>query len=165
MSVQSSDDEQDEYIVETIRGWRYNKRMKYRKEFLIKWQNYPEDQNTYEPREHLNCSEILEKFVKNLDKREKRYYFAFNPEKLNGFQRNAKIVKCTEVSSNSTRKHKTLNEQSTSEADGFPSADLLGVVFDDSDEVENISLSILFKYEPFETIKFFERRLVYSKQY
>lgn len=54
-------DEETEYNVEAIRDKRINKETGCI-EYLIKWEGYSEDDNTWEPRDHLECPELLAKF-------------------------------------------------------------------------------------------------------
>ncbi|KAG1140257.1 hypothetical protein G6F37_009837 [Rhizopus arrhizus] len=60
------DDETSYYEVETIR----DKRTLHdgTKEYLIKWKNYSESYNTWEPEDNLNCPSILAEFESNLAK-------------------------------------------------------------------------------------------------
>lgn len=50
----------EEYNVEAIRQKRRTKSGAV--EYLIKWANYPEEENTWEPLEHLKCPELIQKF-------------------------------------------------------------------------------------------------------
>jgi len=48
-----------EYEVETILDCQYiRKKVKY----LIKWKDYPHLENTWEPKQNLNCPDLLEAF-------------------------------------------------------------------------------------------------------
>lgn len=59
---------EDEYVVERIVSRRYNIRKK-AYEYLLKWEGYPDDQNTWEPAENLaDCKHLLENFERNLAK-------------------------------------------------------------------------------------------------
>lgn len=57
---QEDSDEPDEYSVEAIRKKRLNKDGIV--EYLIKWQDYPESANTWEPIDNLSCPELIAKF-------------------------------------------------------------------------------------------------------
>lgn len=59
--VEVIEEAEDEYTVEAIRSKRISPKTK-NWEYLIKWENYPESANTWEPIEHLNCPEIIQKF-------------------------------------------------------------------------------------------------------
>lgn len=39
---------------------------------MIKWEGYPESENSWEPGENLNCDELLEEFENNLKKDKSR---------------------------------------------------------------------------------------------
>jgi len=55
----SDGEEEEEYSVEKI----LDKRMKGGKvEYLIKWEGYPDSENTWEPQENLDCPEIINAF-------------------------------------------------------------------------------------------------------
>lgn len=58
---EEDDSDPDEYNVERIVARRRNpKSGGY--EYLIKWENYPDSQNTWEPSEHLKCPDLIAKF-------------------------------------------------------------------------------------------------------
>lgn len=61
--------EEEEYIVEKVVDKRLNKHGKV--EYLLKWQNYPSSQNTWEPEEHLNCPDLIAVFEESLSNRPK----------------------------------------------------------------------------------------------
>lgn len=49
---------QDEYEVEKIMAVRV------KKEYLVKWKGYPEEESTWEPVENLNCPSLLKSIEK-----------------------------------------------------------------------------------------------------
>ncbi|VDL57571.1 unnamed protein product [Hymenolepis diminuta] len=51
----------NEHEVEKVLDMRYGDNMK---EYLIKWLNYSESDNSWEPEDHLNCPEKIEEFHK-----------------------------------------------------------------------------------------------------
>lgn len=58
--------EAGEYVVEKILAKRFNPRRK-QYEYLLKWEGYPHDQNTWEPVENMEtCKHLLEAFEKQL---------------------------------------------------------------------------------------------------
>jgi hypothetical protein len=57
------------YTVEAIRD---KKRIKNKWHYFIKWFNYPENQNTWEPKENLMCDELLTKFEKTWKKKKQK---------------------------------------------------------------------------------------------
>lgn len=58
--------EAGEYVVEKILAKRFNPRKK-QYEYLLKWEGYPHDQNTWEPIENMEtCKHLLEAFEKQL---------------------------------------------------------------------------------------------------
>lgn len=155
----SDSDSEEEYIVEAIRDWRYNLREK-RHEYFIKWKNYKEKDNTWEPRENLtNCTMRLEKFENNMSKRERKLYRAKNPSALTGFQRRAKFVECigadgphdSDLEEDSPKQHKQRF--------------YCLVRFEDSDFAEEVTIKELFEHDPREALKFFEQRLLSRDAY
>lgn len=70
--IEEKDDLEDEYSVEAIRNKRKNPKTG-AIEYYIKWENYPENQNTWEPIDHLSCPEkILEYEEKEKQKKLER---------------------------------------------------------------------------------------------
>jgi len=144
-------DEEIAYEVEAIRAWRYNKATK-RREFLIKWKDYDEEENTWEQESNLTCPKKLREFTKSLSRFERRYFKAKNPEKLSGFQRNAKFVKLLGIDG----PHESDDESS-------PKAEkqklYLLVKFDDSDVLEEMRWQHFFEHKPDILFSIFENRL------
>lgn len=61
-----ADAEVGEYVVEKILAKRFNPRRK-QYEYLLKWEGYPHEQNTWEPVENMEtCKHLLEAFEKQL---------------------------------------------------------------------------------------------------
>lgn len=69
---QADDAEEDEdfYNVEEIRARRINSSTGVL-EYLIKWENYPETANTWEPSDNLNCPDALKRFEEREKEKEK----------------------------------------------------------------------------------------------
>jgi len=61
------EEEEEEYVVEKIVDSRKGKGGK--KEYLLKWKGYPDSENTWEPQENLDCSDMIEAFE---EKRKKK---------------------------------------------------------------------------------------------
>ncbi|XP_019894582.2 heterochromatin protein 1-like [Musca domestica] len=78
-----------EYIVERVCGRR---RRNGRIEYLLKWKGYPETQNTWERKEHLNCSALLRKF-------EKEQNFRANMNSASGTKKNISSITKGRISS------------------------------------------------------------------
>jgi len=61
--------QEEEYCVETILG----KRTRHSKtEYFLKWIGYSEDDNTWEPVEHLDCKELIEEFEEKFRQKKKK---------------------------------------------------------------------------------------------
>lgn len=151
------DQQEEEYVVEVVKGWRFNARMNYRKEFLIKWLNFPDEQNTFEPIEHLNCQALLHAFIESLGPEELSWFNAKCPAKLNGFQRKARIMKCLGVEPTKDLS----NGHSSKLAKKSRLEFKVAIHFDDSTRIEHIGLDDFFKYVPGLALEFFEERFVY----
>ena len=61
-------DNEDLYSVEEI---KMKKKINKKWHYYIKWVNYPENQNTWEPRENLLCEELLKEFEKKWYEKQK----------------------------------------------------------------------------------------------
>ena len=146
------DDEEEEYIVEAIRSWRYHARSK-RREYRIKWNGYPEDQNTWEPEENLHCPDILSEFKANMPEAEKIYFNSRNLDLLTGFQRNAEFRRVIGVDG----PHDSDEEDSEKQE---PQRFYVLVLFEDSDAAEEVTLKELFEYRPSEAFEFCEQRML-----
>lgn len=146
-------DDEEEYVVEAIRNWRYNLE-KRRKEFLIKWHGYPESQNSWEPESNLNCQQVMDEFVKSLSPKQDRFFFSDDPTKLTGFQRNAEFEKCLGVDGP--------HDSDTEESPEKPHKQnfYLLVKFKDCDFVEEIKVEEFLEFQEEECFKFFESRLL-----
>ena len=66
--INEIDLEEKLYNVEAIRR---KKKIRNKWHYLIKWVDYPENQNTWEPKEYILCSELLEDFEKRWKEKQK----------------------------------------------------------------------------------------------
>lgn len=145
--VEEEEETEEEYNVEAIRDWRYHSHFK-RKEFLIKWERYSEDENTWEPEENLQCPKILEAFVEGLSREQLNYFHSQTPDELNGLERNVEINKIIGADEPDARE--------VGDSDLFYCI----VYFVDSAIPEEISIYDLYKYKPDIAFKFIEDRML-----
>ena len=59
-SQSDNEEEKEEYIVEKIVDHRTNKKGKL--EYFLKWKGFPDDQNTWEPANHLNAPAMIKEY-------------------------------------------------------------------------------------------------------
>ena len=158
-SRHESEEELEEYDVETIRGWRYN-RQEQCKEFLIKWRGFSEEENTWEPESHLNCPEPMSAFLRTRTKRELAYLNAKNPDYLTGLQRNAEIKSIASDASEFYLKART-NPNKRKRSRTNDCKFVLMIVFEDGEkQAEEVSMDDLFKHRPDKMFEWIEQRLV-----
>lgn len=60
------DNESQDWEVERVIDVRYRRDKS--REFLIRWKNYSSNSDTWEPESHLNCNELIERFMEKLNK-------------------------------------------------------------------------------------------------
>jgi len=64
---EAEEEEEEEYVVEKVVDMRFNKG---KKEFLLKWKGYPDSENTWEPKDNLDCPELINEFESNWKKKQ-----------------------------------------------------------------------------------------------
>lgn len=145
--------EEDEYQVEAIRDWRWNLRIRQRM-FLIKWINYDDIDNTWEPESNLNCPDIFRNFKKSLSPAE-RLVFETSPKKLSGFQRRAVFEGLVGVDGPGLHDLDPDDNKTIIRNNHY-----CLLQFDDTDQPEEITLEEFFIYQPEVALEFCEQRLI-----
>ncbi|XP_028669108.1 histone-lysine N-methyltransferase SUV39H1-like [Erpetoichthys calabaricus] len=82
--------------------------------YLVKWKEFPDSENTWEPRKNLRCVKILKQFHKDLDQELKRLKLRRNVKKLDHSlshflvqkAKQRKLLQQWEAHLNATREHK-----------------------------------------------------------
>lgn len=145
----SGGDDSGEYIVEAILDWRHNAREK-RREYYIKWQNWDESSNTWEPEGNLHCPAILKQFKEKMPEDQRFYFEHTDPASLSGFKRRAKYLRFVGIDG----PHETDHEKQF----------YCLLLFEDIDLAEEITLEEYFHYKPEEAFEFCESRLLKKRR-
>ncbi|XP_067932454.1 chromobox protein homolog 1-like [Watersipora subatra] len=65
----SEEEEEEEFVVEKV----VNRRTKHGKtEYLLKWKNYDDSENTWEPEDNLDCSELIAEYEEKRRREEEK---------------------------------------------------------------------------------------------
>ncbi|XP_035222283.1 chromobox protein homolog 3-like isoform X2 [Stegodyphus dumicola] len=151
--------EEDEYVVEKILDKRINTATN-KTEYYLKWKGYPEDDNTWEPVENLDCPDMIREFEEEW-KRKKE--LKEKKRKLNG----------SETSDTPpSKKHSTEEKRPRGFARGFEPDRIIGatetngellflIKWKECDEADLVTAKDANKICPQVVIKFYEERLTW----
>lgn len=106
----------EEYVVAAIRARRKNPRTGTH-EYLVKWEGYPESDNTWEPADNLKCPELVQKFLEEDANKRKRKKVDRNQSTESA----KKSQSPTKRSSQRETKNKLYYEDENSDEDEYPS--------------------------------------------
>lgn len=129
---EDEEEEEEEYVVEKILKHRTTK--KGTTEYFLKWKGFPDEENTWEPAENLNCPDLIEAYREQAEKSEKKKASKTvskahneNDTKVNGIDNEEKKKKKKHSEDSAPAKKKKKSEKRASGFDrGMEAEEILG---------------------------------------
>lgn len=169
---EDEEEEEEEYSVEKI----VNKRTKNKKtEYFIKWEGFPDEDNTWEPAENLNCPELISEFESAHAKKGKQKATKEVPKDTTKAAAGGAKRKADDAEEAPQTKTKKLNAKGANGFDrGMEAEEILGATetngevyflirWKDCMDAELVPAKVANIKVPQMVIKFYETRLTWSQ--
>jgi len=160
---EEEEEEEEEYQVESIVDHRMKKG---KKEYLVKWKGFDDEENTWEPTSNLNCDDLVEAYEKEREKK------SSVPTTDSSAKKGKK--RKSEISAGGDGKTKTTVNKQNGFEKGFTAEEIIGATENNGEvhflikwkeelvDYELIPARIVNKKIPQMVIAFYEARLTWS---
>ena len=150
------------YKVESIKGHKKRGRKLF---YLIKWDGFPDSENTWEPEENLSCPKILNEYKNRIFKSQKYSSFATEDQSvqiinLGKTKKTRKRIRNNpHVTANETEKH--IDKICGFAADSKKDSIIYIVKMQDNNNLARIPSSLLLKWTPAKLAAFLKDHILF----